>query len=105
MDLTSQKKALLQYPDQDVLNMLFDNNYKKLSPNYNVQTWSIPTEKPDNLAWQQVVSNPYIIHFSARSKPWQRQNVPYEWEFWKYAKQTAFYEDILLMFLKENLKK
>ena len=104
MDLTDQKKDLSYYVDQDVLNLLFENNYKILPARYNLQIWNIFEKKISYTEWQTTILNPAFIHFSSNFKPWCWQDVPYEKEFWKYAQQTSFYEDILLMFLKDNLK-
>ena len=105
MVLTQKHKDKLRYPDQDVLNIFFENNYRNLHYRYNLQTWNIPEKKPENTVWQEAIDAPFIIHFAGVPKPWKDKNVPFEWEFWKYARKTAFYEEILMRFIGNNLKK
>lgn len=77
--------------DQDVLNKYFENNYLLLDKKYNVMETS-----------EEVV----LRHFTGSIKPWQadfyihsKTKKPYKTSnidlFWKYAKMTAFYDEIL----------
>ena len=104
MALTQKHKDKLRYPDQDISNIFFENNYKEIPCKYNLETWVIPSQKPKNSAWQEAIDRPCVIHYASAFKPWKDRGVPYEWEFWKYAKRTAFYEEILLRFLQAQLR-
>lgn len=62
-------KDKLKLPDQDALNVLFENNYK-------------------------TVENKYYIHYSGVRKPWQERDMPQADVFWEYAKLTPFYDEL-----------
>lgn len=36
-----------------------------------------------------------MIHFASQPKPWNIPSIEYSSEWWRYAKQTPFYEEIL----------
>ncbi len=92
----------LRMPDQDVLNIFFENNYEILDKIFNEQDTS---------------ENFVIRHFSGSIKPWQadfylhsKEKRPYKTAnldlFWKYAKMTSFYDRIMKIkkdFLEANL--
>lgn len=92
----------LRMADQDVLNIFFQNNYEILDKIFNEQDTS---------------ENFVIRHFSGSIKPWQadfyihsKTKKPCKTAnldlFWKYAKMTAFYDEILKakkIFLESNL--
>ncbi len=101
-DIENKYRGRLLCPDQDILNKYFENNYKMLDKKFNV-----------------IFDNSEIIirHFAGIIKPWQAdfyldtktnkpilaQNIK---DFWKYAKMTSFYEEILKIketFLKSNI--
>ncbi len=66
----------LVYPDQDVLNLFFNDNWKKLHLRYNLQQGFI--YEHTKLYWpyfeelHEAQSNPAIIHFSG-VKPWYHE--------------------------------
>lgn len=71
-------------PDQDYLNVLcknkvyyFDEGWDKMSINENLD------------------GKLHLIHYNMFKKPWLCDGVPYDEYFWKYAKLTPFYNDIL----------
>lgn len=74
--------------DQDVLNKYFENNYQKIDTKYNLMT------SPKN---QDCI----IRHYFCKPKPWDVHPdlCKGEYEdyaiFWKYALNTAFYEQII----------
>ena len=41
------------------------------------------------------LENPIIVHYNLFLKPWQYDEVQYKDYFWKYAKFTPYYEEIL----------
>lgn len=101
-DIEVKYRKFLRMADQDVLNIFFEDNYEIYNQMYN----------------EQDVSDNFVIrHFSGNIKPWQADfyihsktkkpckiaNIDL---FWKYAKMTAFYSEILEIknnFLKSNL--
>ena len=73
--------------DQDYLNRICKGRTKILDAGWNVMP--IPTENPLN------EKDIKIIHYNLIYKPWHFDNILYQEYFWKYAKQTEFYNEIL----------
>lgn len=71
-------------PDQDYLNVLCRDRVHYLNEGWN--------KMAINRNYSGV---PNLVHYNMFGKPWHYDNVPYEEYFWKYAKDTEFYEDIL----------
>lgn len=91
------------YVDQDILNSLYENQIKFLPMNWNIE-WQLPIQHknliemlPSELYtnYMNGYSNPSIIHYCSIYKPWKSPELPLAKHFWKYAKLTPFYEDIL----------
>lgn len=108
-DLTQKLIALLKeiktpkYVDQCILNSLCEGKVKFLPANWNY-TWHIKINHPDyynyipkNLltSFQKAMEKPYMMHFTSPRKPWNEPQIEYSYLFWKYARQTPFYEEIL----------
>lgn len=72
-------------PDQDYLNAMCNGKILYLDERWD----AMPTEGKEQL------SNPKLIHYNLFQKPWCYDNIQYEEYFWKYAKQTAFYDQII----------
>ena len=77
--------------DQDFLNRLCKGRVKFIEKAWN--TMPIPD---DNIKKEDIK----IIHYNHMFKPWHFDDVLYNEFFWKYAKKTEFYKDILN--IKEN---
>ena len=75
--------------DQDYLNRICKGRTKILDSGWDVMP--IPTDSP------RQESDIKIIHYNLIYKPWHFDNVLYQDYFWKYAKKTEFYEDMLKM--------
>lgn len=92
---TLEMADTLHLPDQEVMNIVFDNNYKRLSPKYciigKLQFSDYSHKKLENIYDSKV-----IVHFPGE-KPWTNKNVPFSYLFWSVAEQTAFFEDIKLL--------
>lgn len=72
-------------PDQDYLNAMCNGNILYLD-----ECWdAMPIEGKNEL------DNPKLIHYNLFSKPWCYDNIPYEDYFWKYAKKSDYYNDIV----------
>lgn len=91
----------LKFPDQDILNKAFDNNYKVLPAKYCYVTQNYNFYKEHNFV---------IRHFNAELKPWifhkdlktdLLKNIE---DFWYYAKMTNFYEELLSNCKIKNFK-
>ena len=79
----------LFWADQDILNIVFNNQYKELSEKYNFMTGE-----------QTLESEIIIRHFNTDLKPWQfspnikTSLVKNSDAFWKYIQMTEFYEEV-----------
>lgn len=81
--LETIKFAVVQ--DQDYLNRICKGRTKVLDSGWN--RMPVPNNKTK-------VEELNIIHYNLNYKPWHYDNILYEEYFWKYAKETEFYEEI-----------
>ena len=72
-------------PDQDYLNVICNGKILYLGDEWD----AMPTENGKEL------ENPKLIHYNLFQKPWCYDNIGYEDYFWKYAKKSKCYEQIL----------
>ena len=72
-------------PDQDYLNAMCNGKILYLDENWD----AMPTDGKEPLP------NPKLIHYNLFQKPWCYDNIQYEDYFWKYAKKTSYYEQII----------
>lgn len=106
--LTGIFNEKLMYPDQDILNFVFYKKAKLISFKYNC---SIGYKHYDNKLEEKIldkykddffnsIREPIIIHYTGKTKPWNTSNQSAQGVFadvfWKYARKTSFYEEILL---------
>jgi len=100
----------LLYPDQDILNMVFEGKAKLIPSRWNlccgIFIWN---EKfTDSLRGDYLhdinsaLEKPYIIHYTSPRKPWNSKLELYYEKFWYYAEQTPFYTDILFEMNRET---
>ena len=73
-------------PDQDYLNVLCAGKVFYLDTGWNKTPICNPIFNDIDLK---------LIHFKLNYKPWFYDGVMYEKYFWKYAKQTSFYKELL----------
>lgn len=72
-------------PDQDYLNAMCNGKILYLN-----ECWdAMPNPSRKEL------KNPQLIHYNLFQKPWCYDNIQYEKYFWKYAKKTDYYNEIL----------
>lgn len=71
-------------PDQDCLNLICKGKVKYISTEWNAMP--VCGEKHEN---------PKLVHYNLVHKPWHYDNIPYEKYFWKYAKDTYFFDKIM----------
>lgn len=107
------KQPVLLFPDQDVANIVFYNKVKQAPLCQNCQ-YAIVFTKEEDLALYpeafkqelfEAMENPAIIHYTSSTKPW---NAPKEQNaelFWKYARLTPFFEEILFTNICNTFKK
>lgn len=76
-------------PDQDYLNFLCKGKIK-----YVHKGWDKMALIKDNDFDDSTLE---LVHYNMFQKPWNYANVPYEEYFWKYAKQSNYYDKIVGM--------
>ncbi len=99
LQMISEKKYMTM--DQDVLNILCDGRIRYIDGRWNVEWEHLTGEgkeiliddvRKDTLSY---LDDPYIVHFTSPFKPWLHPENEYAEWFWKYARETIFYEEIL----------
>ncbi len=72
-------------PDQDYINAMCNGKILYLEEEWD----TMPNRNKEKL------KSPKLIHYNLFDKPWCYDDIQYEEYFWKYAKETAFYDEIL----------
>lgn len=86
---TKELENLLVCPDLDVMNIIFQNNYKRLHFMY-CATVHRYMETDGNEEMLEGYRHPFIIHYSGIKKPWKTKDVLFFKEYDEIAKHTAF---------------
>lgn len=99
--LKTDKKLLCL--DQDILNIVCQNRVLYLDVAWNIE-W-ITQIRSENLnkdlsidmynLYSKALQNPKIIHYCDDIKPWREPSRPLADIWWKYARKTIFYEEVL----------
>jgi len=93
----------LYYPDQDMLNLIFNNRVKLVDWKWNLQ-YHIPIyhfkdiinmNKKEYEKYLNAFENPIIVHYTSPLKPWADSTQELSELFWIYARKTFYYEEIL----------
>lgn len=91
------------FPDQDVMNLVCSKKVKYIDYNYNLM-WNCihyfkdaPKRMNSNTYDRYINSwkEPKIIHYCGVFRPWKQPELRYSSYFWKYARKTPYYEEIL----------
>lgn len=90
------------YMDQDVLNIVCKGKVKLFSMEWDFQ-WGCAKGYDYSLEPEGIYAEDYlkaqnnikIIHFSGEEKPWEYPELNNSEYFWKYARQSIFYEELL----------
>ncbi|MGI6124512.1 MAG: glycosyltransferase family 8 protein, partial [Acetivibrionales bacterium] len=83
--------------DQDALNIMCRGKTCFLDDRWNV-CWQFCFQEPIQSykdIFIKAAEQPYITHFTSQWKPWRYPDREMANFFWKYARQTVFYEEIL----------
>ena len=85
------------YHDQDVLNVLCEHRKVLLPAVWNAVCPETLVKLPAGLQEEFEISQaaPKIVHFAGNRKPWQDFGVPHCEDFWRYAAQTPFIQEIV----------
>ena len=90
---TRDYSNVLVWPDLDVYNKVFENNYKELSPKYCVVSEQVRQMLKMSKDYVDAVKAPFIIHF-AGEKPWQNKELLFADKFWQYLESSGFKDEI-----------
>ena len=97
------KNELTNCPDQDLLNVVFKNKVKLIDESWNLQ-YHMPIlydrylhllDQEKYQKYKDRFENPNIIHYTSPVKPWLDPRVDLAVDFWRCARKTDFYEEIL----------
>ncbi len=91
------------YDDQDVLNAHCEGRVLFLDQSWNVmhdcanRVANVFSFAPADAfyAYQAAKANPKVIHYAGFEKPWNTPGCDMETEYWRYARQTPFYEALI----------
>lgn len=76
---------LLIYPDQDILNKLYEGNIKTIHKKYNYGAITSIVHKLKN---SEELQNAVIVHFTSSNKPWKNEYcLFYLREYWSYLEK------------------
>lgn len=98
-------------PDQDILNFMFKGQVKIINQKWNLQ-YHLPIfhkkdlphiEKSCLEEYNNAFQTPVIIHYTSPFKPWNAPQEELADVFWKFARQTVFYEEILSSMYKNEI--
>lgn len=85
--------------DQDAINTICVDEIQLIEPNWNVQ-WHNHcrgTELVFNQnVYEEAIANPKIIHYTDKIKAWNSPQYELADQFWKYAIETKYFDQILL---------
>ena len=102
----------LLFPDQDILNVIFQDNVKYISLKWNFQI-NIHLYQQENLFnydksflddYFKAKNQPSIIHYAGTEKPWHNPALFLHDKFWQMARKSPFYEEIIYDNYNKKLK-
>ncbi len=95
LDTNKKYSDMLEWPDQDVFNIVFNDNFKVLDYKYNPLEGCFSALReafPDKA--DEIEKNPYLIHYNGPKKPWETPKTNMTKHFWRVVKKTAFRKNI-----------
>ncbi len=93
IQLAVARSGMLPAHDQDVVNILFANAWRRIHPRYNVfgEILAGKANECDASEMAETLAHPAIIHFTGASKPWHYLNEhPYKHLYWRYRSMTPW---------------
>lgn len=98
--IETKYRAKLTCPDQDLLNILFMNNYKALPERYSVLNQRLKNHTCTHF-FHQFMIDTKIRHFNGETKPWNIRPSIFErnkhvgtLDFWRVAEKTPYFNQI-----------
>lgn len=107
-DWVGEKKY--KYQDQDMLNLFCKGKTITFPMNWNFEWCFDATDNTFELTpetrilYDKAKEDLKLIHFTSPVKPWSAAEYQYADLFWNFARQTMFYEEILLKEMKKKPK-
>lgn len=96
-----REKKFYTMMDQDALNIVCAGKVAIFPMKWNFQ-WLFSTDTgfaasgPNAAEYQEAKQNIQIFHYASATKPWEHPELRGAEVFWKYARSTVFYEDLLM---------
>jgi lipopolysaccharide biosynthesis glycosyltransferase len=90
-----KNKIYVRFHDQDILNALFAGKWGEIDPRWNVTPgiYEYPSWEVSPFAenvYNNLLNEPFIIHFAAEKKPWNSKDVLLKEHFFHYVDLTAW---------------
>lgn len=107
-DCIARHADSLKYPDQDILNLVFQSEVRFLHPRWNIITSTFRNEPVACYTNEQItdaLAHPGIAHFTGSHKPWRFWKAfrhPYSLAMRRYA-QTAGQKDLVRLLSLKSL--
>lgn len=105
LDIINKNKLL--YQEQCALNIFFKDNFYTLSHEWNYELAPSLVNNTYHFdfydEYKRKEKTAKILHFLGRYKPWKNVQEYKALEWWKYARQTPFYEEILQRMLQSQV--
>ncbi len=104
MAKTAELHDKLNMPDQDILNIVFNNNYKVLPQQYNIVV-DLTVKYRNFNDYIKSLNGCIVFHYTGgtETRPWMKAGIPCQKFFWNIAKQTPFYDDLFKELLFNSL--
>lgn len=111
--LTYASNPAFIYNDQDVLNVHCEGEVLYLPWEWNVvhdcggRVGNLFVQAPNDIydAYMRSRNNPQIIHYAGFQKPWTDPDCDFASIYWRYARETPFYERLLKRVVKATAPK
>lgn len=88
-------KSYVRFHDQDILNAILAGKWKEVDPRWNVTpgiseypSWEVSPFAED--VYNNLLNEPFIIHFAAAAKPWNSLDAEFKEHFFRYVDLTAW---------------
>ncbi len=97
--LAATDTKLLSCPDQDILNIVCRGRVLYLDEAWNYY-WHMLYGSAEYVALCKALTDRigesfYVLHFASKQKPWYHPELPLANYFWRYAKNSVFFERIV----------
>jgi len=102
--LSALRISGLKYPDQDILNVIFEKNKIMIDKTWNYENGRMACcpiyylkqlNQKDYCDFVYIKDNFKIIHYTTDVKPWIYPKTDKAEIFWYYARKSPFYEEII----------